>query len=251
MIWEELTSYELGQVDKRTPVVLPIAAIEQHGPHLPLATDRIIGEYFCGQLSEQLPDKVLVLPAISVGCSEHHLDFPGSLSITHETMLNHITDIFNAVKLHGFTNFLLFNSHGGNLGIGQVFVEKFGHRNQDVNIHMISWWKVVADKLSQVVEGGFGSTGHAGEFETSLMMLIRPDLVRTDKIEEGYPNPTADWAKQDMLQAPKVGHFKTFKELTKKGTFGNPTLASVEKGEQISKIVIHQCLAVIKDIYSS
>ena len=78
MIWEELTSYELGQVDKKIPVVLPIAAIEQHGRHLPLATDRIIGEFFCRQLSEHLLDKVLVLPAISVGCSEHHLDFPGS-----------------------------------------------------------------------------------------------------------------------------------------------------------------------------
>lgn len=248
MIWEKLTSEELGQLDRSIPVVLPIAAIEQHGPHLPLATDRLIGEYFCLQLDQAIPEGILVLPAVAIGYSEHHLDFPGSLSITHETMLLLLTDIFNTVKGHGFTNLVLFNSHGGNMGIGQVFMEKYGYRNPDVNIHLITWWKVVAEKLRGLSETGFGGVGHAGEFETSLIMLIKPDLLREKKMEEGYPLPTFDWARQDMLHGPAVGRYGAFARLTKKGTFGDPTKGSAEKGARIASLVINACTRILSEI---
>lgn len=241
MIWDEMTYEELGQVDKTTPVLQPVAATEQHGPHLPLATDRHIGEYFCYQLHKSIPDKVLILPSIAVGCSEHHLDYPGSLSVPHETLLGQVSAIFDAVRKHGFTNIVLFNSHGGNQAIGQVFVEKYGYRHQDVNVYMITWWKLIQEGLLKITTTGFGGTGHAGEFETSLMMLIRPELIRKEKVVAGYPKPASDWTKQDMLKAPVVSKFKTFRQMTKKGTFGDPTKASVEKGIKISQLVIHEC----------
>ncbi|MDH3648967.1 MAG: creatininase family protein, partial [Saprospiraceae bacterium] len=128
MYWDQLTSGQIDQVDKSIPVLLPVAATEQHGPHLPLSTDRMIGEHFCTELDKKQPDDVLILPTIGVGCSEHHLDFPGSLSVQHETLLRTITDQVSSVIHHGFRHVIVFNSHGGNQAIGQTFVETFGYR---------------------------------------------------------------------------------------------------------------------------
>ena len=93
MNWQELASPEFGEIDRATPVVLPVAAVEQHGPHLPLATDRMIAEFFAEQLNVRLGSSVLVLPTIAVGCSEHHMDFPGSLTLRHETFLQRLRTI--------------------------------------------------------------------------------------------------------------------------------------------------------------
>ena len=85
MYWDQLTSVQLAALDKQTPVLLNIAAIEQHGAHLPVATDRMIGEYFSGLLNKEIGDKVLILPIVAVGCSDHHMGFCGTLTLSHST----------------------------------------------------------------------------------------------------------------------------------------------------------------------
>lgn len=250
MIWEELTTEAFAQIDRKIPVVLPVAATEQHGPHLPLATDKLIGQYFCRQLHERLQDQVLILPVISVGCSDHHLGFAGSLSVQHETLLRHMTDIFTSVLHHGFRNLIMFNSHGGNQAIGQVFVEQFGYAHSEANVHLITWWKIAFEALKDITDSGFGGTGHAGEFETSLMMLIQPDLVKRDLIQPQYPLPASDWEKADMLHAPKISRYKTFREMTKAGAFGDPTKSSAEKGQRIADSVLDACEQVVREIAS-
>src|SRR5215204_424645 len=114
MNWQELASPEFSDIDRATPVVLPVAAIEQHGPHLPLATDRIIAEFFAEQLNARLSSSVLVLPTVAVGCSEHHMDFPGSLSLRHETFSEVWEQYLTSAHRHGFRSFLVLNAHGGN-----------------------------------------------------------------------------------------------------------------------------------------
>src|SRR5262245_43355010 len=110
MIWQDLTSPEFRAIDRATPVVLPVAAVEQHGPHLPLATDRVIAEHFANQLNARLESSVLILPTIAVGCSEHHMDFPGSLTLRHETFLSVCDQYLAAAVRHGFRNFLVLNA---------------------------------------------------------------------------------------------------------------------------------------------
>src|ERR1700748_3057074 len=117
MYWQDLASPEFQAIDRKTPVLLPVSAVEQHGPHLPLATDRTIVEHFARQLNERLESSVLILPTVAVGCSDHHMAFAGSLSLRHETFYSVCEEYLLSVYHHGFRNFLILNSHGGNRGV--------------------------------------------------------------------------------------------------------------------------------------
>lgn len=251
MIWDELTTIQLSSVAKNTPVILTMAATEQHGPHLPLATDRLIGEHFASELNTLIDDKVLILPSISVGCSSHHMDFIGSLTISHDTFMRQVQDIVQSVIQHGFTNIILLNSHGGNQAVGQVLVEKLGFENPTANIIMVTWWKLVSEALFPLNESGKGGVGHAGEFETSLMLQIAPHLVELDKREIGKHSATYSWSEGDMLRGTKASYYRSTKEMTTNGIFGNPEYASVEKGVAISKLVTGDFKKIIDDLLTS
>src|SRR5690606_7602377 len=93
MRWERLTTAEIAALDRSIPVLLNIAAIEQHGPHLPLDTDARIGAHFLDELDRRLHERVLILPPVVVCASEHHMDFPGTLTVRHATLLAYVTDI--------------------------------------------------------------------------------------------------------------------------------------------------------------
>ena len=251
MYWDQLTSPEIAELDKNIPVILPIAAIEQHGAHLPLATDRMIGEHYCQQLNKKISKKVLILPTISVGCSEHHTDFAGSLSVQHSTFLNQMTDIANCVVKYGFKNLMVLNSHGGNQAIAGTFLEIFGYRNPACRVVVATWWKIALDQLKKLNESGQGGAGHAGEFETSLMLLIAPKLVQLDKIGKKTNVPTFDWAEGDMLAGGQAGLYRTMKAMTQFGVYGDANYGSKKKGKQITKIVIKTLTKIVLDLYNS
>lgn len=248
MIWDQLTSKDIESLGRGTPVVLPIAATEQHGPHLPLATDRLIGEYFARELHQAIPHGVLILPAIGIGCSDHHMVFSGTLTLSHKAFIQQVEEVVQSVIHHGFSNIILSNSHGGNQGVGQVIVEKLGYKYPDCEFVMTSWWQLARDPLLEITETGFGGTGHAGEFETSLMMLIAPELVQTDKIAKGKNKTEYSWSDADILHGPDASLYRTMKQLTSNGVFGDPRAGSVEKGERITKVVVARLLQIVQDL---
>lgn len=248
MVWDELTTIQLSSVAKNIPVILTMAATEQHGAHLPLATDRLIGEHFTNELNILIEDKILILPSISVGCSSHHMDFSGSLTISHDTFIKQVEGILQSVIQHGFTNIILLNSHGGNQAVGQVLIEKLGFENPTINILMATWWKLVSDALLPLNESGKGGVGHAGEFETSLMLQIAPHLVKLDKKESGKHSPTFFWNEGDMLRGAMVSHYRSTKEMTANGVFGNPEYATAEKGKEILKLVVSNLKLIVYDL---
>ncbi|WP_417624286.1 creatininase family protein [Paremcibacter congregatus] len=250
MKWHKLTSPKLGKMDRSTPVVLNIGAIEQHGPHLPLETDALIGQYFTDRMEQDLGDKVLILPQIAVCCSEHHMSFPGSLTVRHETLLSYVSDVLQSVVSHGFRNVILFNSHGGNLAIGQVIMEKLGHRHPDVNFFMLTWWKVAGPQLKEIQESNFGGVGHACEFETSMLMYFAPELIDKDQIKDTKLQTVHEWADADMLVAGKASHQRSMAELTAgTGVFGSPSYATREKGQKIVDCVTEELVKILTDIY--
>lgn len=250
MNWQELTSTALGRFNRRTPVVLPMAAVEQHGRHLPLATDRLIVEHFCEQLNRELRGGVLILPILAVGCSSHHMDFPGTLTLTHETFQRAAGEMLSSAAAHGFLRFLLFNGHGGNQGVGQVVLEQFGAAHPDCKVAFTSWWRVAGGELLGVTETGPGGVGHACEFETSLMLLISPQRVTRKAMVRGgnFCVPTPDWARGDMLRGSRASLYAAMKDMTINGVFGDPRKSSAEQGRRISNAVVKQLVEILKDL---
>lgn len=246
MIWDELTSPYIEQLDRKIPVILPVAATEQHGPHLPLATDRMIGWHFVKELDRKIPDQVLILPSVAVGCSNHHMDFSGTLSVSHEAFASYVEEILESVLAHDFQNIIILNSHGGNQGIGQVILERLGP--DTIQLVLVTWWKLVSDALVKITESGPGGVGHACEFETSLMLHIAPHLVQTDLITTGENQVTFPWAEADMLRGSRAGLYRSMYEMTPNGVFGDPTKASAKKGEQISSLVVQGLRMLVQDL---
>lgn len=251
MYWDQLTSPALDKLNRSIPVILPVSATEQHGSHLPLATDRLIGEYFCGQLNAQIPDEVLILPSMGIGCSEHHLAFAGSLSLRHETFIEQAIDILGCVYHHGFRNLIILNSHGGNQGAGLVVFEKFGFRHPDSVLTLLTWWRLAAEELFPLNETGPGGVGHAGEFETALMLLIAPGLVKMDQVVPPQNTSTFDWAEGDMLRGGRAALYRTMKSMTPNGVFGDPRSATAAKGEVIASHVLKKLRQLVSDLHHS
>jgi len=249
MRWEKLTTNEIAALDRSIPVVLNIAAVEQHGPHLPLDTDVEIGGHFLARLDEALGDRVLILPQVKVCCSEHHMDFPGTLTVRHETFLAYVGDILESVVRHGFRNLVLFNSHGGNQAIGQVLLESFGARHRDCRIAMLTWWRLAAPELEKIRESDFAGINHACEFETSLMLHAAPDSVRRALVSGMSYVPTHDWAQADMIRASRGAMFRSMHEMSGgTGVVGDPSKASADKGERITAAVVSQLAHVVSTL---
>lgn len=249
MRWEKLTTNEFAGLDRSIPVVLNVAAIEQHGPHLAIDTDVAIGGHFLDRLEARMGDRVLILPQVKVCCSEHHMEFAGTLSIRHETFLAYVGDILESVVRHGFTNIVLFNSHGGNQAIGQVLLETFGSRHRDCRVVMLTWWRLAAPELEAIRESGFAGVNHACEFETSLMLLAAPDSVRHDLIGDMSYVETFDWANADMIRASRGALFRTMHQMSGgTGVVGDPSTATAAKGERITEAVVAQMERVVTSL---
>lgn len=250
MIWEQLVHTDFASIDRATPVVVNIAAIEQHGPHLPLDVDCRIGSHFCEQIELALRENVLVLPQIKVCCSEHHMDFSGTLSVSHTTLLAYLTDILNSVLAHGFRNVFILNSHGGNQAIGRVVIESLGPTFEAAGglLGIASWWDVASTELTKINDSGPQGVGHACEFETSLMQHIDISSVRQAEIGSKAYASLRPWADGDLLRGPSVSLYRSMKSISGgSGVVGDPSFASPEKGQKISEIVVPKLVEILTD----
>lgn len=252
MYWSNLSSETLSQTDKCTPVVLLTGAIEQHGKHLPLVTDTLIASHISECIENELKEDVLILPTMSVGYSQHHMKFCGTLSLRHKTLIGLYRDILESVISHGFKNILVLNTHGGNQASISVVCEMLGHKYHDNNIIHTSWWKLGTEQLLELNESGFGGIGHAGEFETSLIEYIDARFYQRElsqvggnrTIQSNYP----DWSSADMLRGSKAVVVQDITKQTGNGVFGDPSYANYEKGKQILNIIIAELRQIIKDM---
>ena len=249
MKWDRLTSQELSELDRNIPVFINLGAVEQHGPHLPVSTDHKIGSYFLDEIDRKHEKDILILPSVKICCSAHHMDFQGTLTVSHETLIAYVSDICASVRHHEFTKFFIFNSHGGNLAVGQMLVEKLGARYADMKIGMLTWWQIAREALTDIQESGFGGVGHACEFETSILLAIDKALVRGNYKTDYILSKTYHWAEADMLQGASGTFFRSMNEITAgSGVAGAPKYATVKKGHVITQAVTQAFSEILTDI---
>ncbi len=232
--WRDLAWPEFEGLDpEATVAVLPVAAVEQHGPHLPVGVDDYINEGVVAAAMPMMPDSVLVLPASHVGKSNEHLAFPGTLTFSAETLIRVWTEIGESVARAGVRKFVMLNSHGGQPQVMDIVA-----RDLRVRLGMFA----VAANLSGLnrerglftaVEGRHGI--HAGASETSQMMHLQPDLVRTDAIANFAPASIAIEQDYQFLRAEgaSVGFGWQVQDLQPSGACGDATDADAERGRRV------------------
>jgi creatinine amidohydrolase len=220
MPWPDVrTEIERG----RDTVVIAFGATEQHGPHLPLATDALLGDHLAMRIADRLD--AFVAPTVRIGCSEHHLAFPGTLSISEETFHLLVADLVRSLARGGFRRVVLLPTHGGNFRPLADALEKLG-RVDGVDVRAVTDLGAlfaVAQLGVDEYDVPLGEGGlHAGEWETSMLMSIHPELVHLGRGEPGY---TGDM--EAAIGAIFGGGVHT---LTANGVIGDPAKASGEHG---------------------
>lgn len=233
--WQDLTTADFAHVDPaRTIAVLPVAAIEQHGPHLPLATDALINQGVVAQALQRLPAtaSVLVLPALTIGDSLEHTAFAGTLSADLHDLLGLWLAVGRSVARAGVRKLVLFNSHGGQRAHVDLAALRLrvSHGLLVVRAHSFSFG--VPPGLFEAEELAHGL--HGGAVETSLVMHLRPDLVRMEQRAD-FPSLGAALARRGgLLGAEKpVGLGWMTQDLNPQGACGNAADASAEKGARL------------------
>jgi len=238
MKWDDATSLELKALAPSAVVVVPVASIEQHGPHLPVGTDSFITEGVAARMDEACGDRLLVLPVLRFGCSDHHMAFCGTLSVKHETFAAVVMEVLGSIVHHGFRRILLLNGHGGNAAIGGVIAERAAREWPEAEVVMTNVFRVASEPISKIIQGTYPAVGHACEFETSVMLALKPELVRMNLAEDDGLPPAAPHLRGDMLRGPVATLALPFHKVTRRGVFGRPTLATEEKGRRFLDVIV-------------
>jgi creatinine amidohydrolase len=227
MLLQELAWPKVSSLSKDTPVIVPVAAVEQHGHHLPVFTDSMLLGEIVRRVESAMTDRVLVAPLMWYGNSHHHLDFAGTLSCPPRAYLDMLVGLVENLITHGFKRILMLNGHGGNDVPGKqaMFEVRQSHRHRsDLLLLFTTYWSLGTRPWETMPELQQREMGHACEWETSMILRIRPDLVgdyqSATVIPPGNPFTPASraWITKDRSQ---IGHI------------GWPHLASAEKGEHL------------------
>jgi creatinine amidohydrolase len=222
-------------------VIICTASIEQHGYHLSESTDPILGEAMALRVAEKLGN-TLVAPIIRPGLSEHHMPMAGSITLRPEIYRGIIEDYVTSLKRHGFKQFVYFSSHGGNFSEDEKIYESLKVQHPDLTfIRPLSFEGLVGLMMAFEKTYGLpaGSCGHAGAFETSVMLLEAPDQVQMSKAAPGYVGIVTPDVAQKMFVNGIVG-------LTEVGVLGDPRAAKAAYGNAFLEKVTDEMVEKIR-----
>jgi len=190
ILWQEHLRHELEAAFASDPVVLvPTGAVEQHGPHCPLDVDIADAHAISVAAAAQVDDfPVLVAPPVWAGLSHYKMWHPGTITLSFDTYVAFVSDICRSIHANGVRRILLVNGHGGNRDINRAIALKLFE--EDIAIVPVTYWDLVTDLLAAGPIVDEGLIGHAGGWETSLQLHLRPELVDMARAEVGEPRPT-------------------------------------------------------------
>lgn len=235
----EMSSASLAAVDRdQTLVVIPIAAVEQHGPHMPTGTDTVLCGAVAGAVEARLAERVLLTPTLWLGASSHHL----RLGATLDTGLDHyvatLCDIARSLLNDGYKRLLFLNGHGGNIDPMRVAVRMLQPSYPKALLSAGSYWCVADELICDTLTGDHKDVGHACEFETSMMLHVRPELVDKER------RANAGELVPDQLDGVFLS--RDMRQRTREGFTGRPDLATADKGKQLFDGIVDRLVACVE-----
>jgi creatinine amidohydrolase len=233
---------QAAALSKDMPVVIPVAALEQHGWHLPVFTDSMLLGEVVRRAAEKLRDQALFTPLFWLGNSAHHMDFSGTLTAGPANYIHLLNDLMECLIAHGFRRLVLVNGHGGNIVPGQqaIFEVRQKHRDRDDLLLLFATYWQLGSKPKEVEPALRQSRmGHACEWETSMMLKIAPQLVgdlsKVQPVEFDAPFEPAHRA-------------WTTKDRSEQGHIGYPADATAEKGETLLQLFSQDMIAFLERV---
>lgn len=236
--------------DKENVVIIqPIGAIEQHGPHLPIIVDSAISVAVLGKALSKLDQNIpaYALPNLYYGKSNEHWHFPGTITLSAQTLIAVLMEVAESIYRAGFRKFVLMNSHGGQPQVLEIVARDLHIKYSDFLIFPLFTWRVphIAKELLTPKELELGI--HAGDAETSLMLSVLPEYVKMAAAVTEYPQGLPENSLISM--EGNLPFAWATQDLSKSGIMGDPTTATKEKGDRLLESVADGWVQVIKDIY--
>ena len=250
--YDELTWPEMRDAIARQPVVLlPFGTVEDHGPHLPINTDNVIVEAICLEAARRASGDVLVLPLVPYGLDEHHMDFPGTISVSIPALLAFVTGVATSVARHGFTHLLIVNGHGSNASIAdlaarQVVLETgiiCGAMSPNAAIDPT----LAEPTFSRMRRSAAGGVAHAGEYETAMMLHLRPDLVHMDQAVREIGQLELEYFNWDLNRPSILAWQDWWSRMSQSGVCGDPTVATAEFGKALFETTVENFVRFVRE----
>jgi len=216
--------YKSGGYNK---AVLAVGSTEYHGDHLPYGTDTLVAEHLAWEVAKRT-EGLLMLPTIPVGMSAHYSSFPLAISLSTETLMHVLRDVFNSLRKHGLNRLLIVNGHDGNIPAIDAATREYRTTHPEFKVAVLeAWWVAAGQLVPKDTFEVWGGLGHGGEGETSMMFRVDPGLVDMTRARGVVPD------------LPSYVEVKwTFDEITPYGATGDPSKATPEKGRLMNDALV-------------
>ena len=254
--YAEMMWFEVKEVAEANRVaVLPVAIYEDHGPHLPVDVDVRLCTEICERAVARIPVEAVLVPPVLHGFSPHHMDLHGTITIEWDTLVKYIRDVCCSLAHHGFRRILIVNGHGSNaspldLAARLTILQYEGQ----VLCASVNHWglRAVMEAGKRIRESDYGGTSHAGEYETSLYLALRPDLVdmghAVDERSRLSPSFRSDLLAGTHPEGSSAHMVPYWSAQTSSGVMGDATLATREKGQALLEAAIEGLIALIREL---
>lgn len=240
VLWAKLSTTEIRDAVDRAggTVIWPIGATEQHGPHLPVDVDHVLATSIAERVSARTG--IPVLPTLPITSSWYWRGWPGTLSVSSDTLTAVLLDVSSGLVASGVRRLILLNAHGGNIPALMEFPDRVSQAVPELAVRVLHWWEAservtkLANRDTAPGDGGYRVT-HANEGETSLYMALDAGPVRLERIEE----------EPDLEAVPRF-YFRPTAEFSPNGIFGHPSGSTADHGHALLDIVIDDIVALVE-----
>jgi creatinine amidohydrolase len=241
-MYEELTWPELRErIPSQPVVIIPVGTVEQHGWHLPMNVDNFLISSVCAEVGRRAPEDALVMPVVSYGFNWHHIDFPGTIGIEIDHLMDFLFDITKSLAYHGFKKIILVSGHGSNTTLLELVARKTVIETGTLCASFM-YLNIVRDAVTRIVESPIS---HACEWETSLYLHLAGERVQMDKAVRDYDIPPSEFFRRANNAA--VGMMEWWSSFSESGVVGDATLATAEKGAEIFDLTADAFVRLVRE----